>query len=403
MDGNNPSQGGLMLDNIVGFGRALRSAGVPLGPGAAIEAMQALSIVGVTKRDDVFAAFQSIFIKSQDHALIFAQAFDLFFNLIEEWQQLLDANLLSESSESQSSSPVSRRLQEAVGLGEPVERQERQVKDLQLSVSDQEVLQNQDFAQMSAKELAEAMRAVRQMTLPLADQPTRRFTSDPKGRRFDFRRTLRDSLRNAGEVIRLRHLGAQRRPPPIVVLLDISGSMSEYTRMFLHFLHAVTDARKRVSVFLFGTRLSNITRALRVRDPDAALAKVSSTVEDWSGGTRIATSLHDFNRLWGRRVLGQGAIVLLITDGLEREADVGLSFEMDRLRRSCRRLIWLNPLLRFDGFEAKARGIKMMLPHVDEFRPIHNLNSIQSLVDALSGTSPRRHRLSQLLPHRAAA
>ncbi|RYE52226.1 MAG: VWA domain-containing protein, partial [Rhizobiaceae bacterium] len=152
----------------------------------------------------------------------------------------------------------------------------------------------------------------------------------------------------------------------------------------------VTDARKRVSVFLFGTRLTNITRALRARDPDEALAACSSLVEDWSGGTRIAPSLHAFNKHWGRRVLGQGAVVLLITDGLEREADSKLGFEMDRLHRSCRRLIWLNPLLRYQAFEPKAQGIKMMLPHVDEFRPVHNLKSMDELIGALS--SPQSHR-----------
>ena len=153
-----------------------------------------------------------------------------------------------------------------------------------------------------------------------------------------------------------------------------------------------TESRGRVHTFLFGTRLTNVTRALRQRDPDEALASCSASVEDWAGGTRIATSLHTFNKLWARRVLGQGAIVLLISDGLEREADDKLAFEMDRLHRSCRRLIWLNPLLRYAGFEAKAQGIKMMLPHVDEFRPVHNLNSMEGLIAALSSASPPHHR-----------
>jgi uncharacterized protein len=170
-----------------------------------------------------------------------------------------------------------------------------------------------------------------------------------------------------------------------VALLDISGSMGEYTRLFLHFLHAVTDARKRVYSFLFGTRLTNITRALKAKDPDEALAACSASVADWSGGTRIASSLAAFNKQWGRRVLGGGAIVLLITDGLERDPDDRLAFEIDRLHRSCRRLIWLNPLLRFEGFEARARGVQTMLPYVDEFRPVHNLASIEDLVRALSG------------------
>jgi uncharacterized protein with von Willebrand factor type A (vWA) domain len=189
-------------------------------------------------------------------------------------------------------------------------------------------------------------------------------------------------------------LGQRTKQPPIVALLDISGSMSQYTRLFLHFLHAVTDARKRVHSFLFGTRLTNITRALKAKDPDEALSQCSASVLDWSGGTRIATSLHDFNKNWARRVLTQGAIVLLITDGLEREADDRLTFEMDRLHRSCRRLIWLNPLLRYEGFQAKAQGIKMMLPHVDEFRPVHNLESIEGLVAALSGPSVNSHRFA---------
>jgi hypothetical protein len=194
---------------------------------------------------------------------------------------------------------------------------------------------------------------------------------------------MRASLKAGGALIDLKYFGPKTRMPPIVALLDISGSMGEYTRLFLHFLHAVTDARKRVHSFLFGTRLTNVTRALKAKDPDEALAACSASVPDWSGGTRIASSLRVFNKLWARRVLTQGAIVLLITDGLERDADDTLAFEIDRLHRSCRRLVWLNPLLRFDGFEARARGIKTMLPRVDEFRPIHSLESMAALVAAL--------------------
>jgi len=243
---------------------------------------------------------------------------------------------------------------------------------------------------MSAAEIAEVTRAIAQMKLPQAELRTRRFKPDARGQRLDLRRTLRGSLRTGGEIVKFQRLGRIDKPAPIVALLDISGSMTDYTRLFLQFLHAITDARKRVSVFLFGTRLTNVTRALRARDPDEALAACSSSVEDWAGGTRIAISLHNFNNLWGRRVLGQGATVLLISDGLEREADSRLEFEMDRLHRSCRRLIWLNPLLRFEGFEAKAQGIKMMLPHVDEFRPVHNLKSMGGLIAALSSSQPPR-------------
>jgi uncharacterized protein len=382
---------GLIADNVIGFARALRAAGLPVGPGAVIDALNALQVIDIGKRADVFTTLEAIFVKRHEHALVFAQAFDLFFRAAEEWKHLLDSIPLPDAAK-RKPPPASRRVQEALAQPSMSEAQQPQEREIKLSVSDKEVLQKKDFAQMSAAEIAEVTRAIAKMSLPQAELRTRRFQPDTSGLRLDLRRTLRGSLRTGGDIVDIRRLGRIDKPAPIVALLDISGSMSEYTRLFLHFLHAITDARKRVSVFLFGTRLTNVTRALRARDPDEALASCSSAVEDWAGGTRIATSLHSFNKLWSRRVLGQGAIVLLISDGLEREADTKLAFEMDRLHRSCRRLIWLNPLLRFGGFEAKAQGIKMMLPHVDEFRPVHNLSSIEGLVAALSSAPPPHHR-----------
>src|SRR6201996_2169718 len=374
---------GRTADNIVGFARALRAAGIPVGPGAVIDAMTALQLVDIGNRADVFATLQAIFVKRHEHALIFAQAFDLFFRAADEWKQMLDSVPLPDQARKKPP-PASRRVQEAFSQSQITETPQAKAEEIRLSVSDKEILQKKDFAQMTAAEIAEVTRAITDMKLPQAELRTRRYRPDARGLRFDMRRTLRGSLRTGGDIVDIYRLGRIEKPAPIVALLDISGSMSEYTRLFLHFLHAITDARKRVSVFLFGTRLTNVTRALRQRDPDEALASCSASVEDWAGGTRIATSLHSFNKLWARRVLGQGAIALLISDGLEREADSKLAFEMDRLHRSCRRLIWLNPLLRFGGFEPKAHGIKMMLPHVDEFRPVHNLSSIEGLIEALS-------------------
>jgi hypothetical protein len=382
---------GLMADNVIGFARALRAAGLPVGPGAVIDALNAIQLIEIGNRADLFATLQAIFVKRHEHALIFAQAFELFFRAAEDWKHMLDSIPLPDHAKKKPK-PASRRVQEA--LAQPATRDlpaAQQEQELRLSVSDKEVLQKKDFAQMSAAEIAEVTRAITNMRLPQAELRTRRFQPDSRGLKLDLRRTLRGSLRTGGDIVEIRRLGLIDKPAPIVALLDISGSMSEYTRLFLHFLHAITDARKRVSVFLFGTRLTNVTRALRARDPDEALASCSSAVEDWAGGTRISASLHSFNKLWGRRVLGQGAIVLLISDGLEREADSKLSFEMDRLHRSCRRLIWLNPLLRFGGFEARAQGIKMMLPHVDEFRPVHNLTSMEGLIQALSSAPPPHH------------
>lgn len=382
---------GLMADNVIGFARALRAAGLPVGPGAVIDALEALRVIDIGRRGDMFATLQAVFVKRHEHALIFAQAFDLFFRAADEWKQMLDSVPLPDHAKKKPP-PAARRVQEAMAQPQTSEAADQeQQQEIRLSVSDREILQKKDFAQMTAAEIAAAVRAIAAMRLPQAELRTRRFQPDAHGLKLDLRRTLRGSLRTGGDIVDLKRLAPIDKPAPIVALVDISGSMSEYTRLFLQFLHAVTDARKRVSVFLFGTRLTNVTRALRARDPDEALASCSTAVEDWAGGTRIATSLHVFNKQWARRVLGQGAIVLLISDGLEREADERLTFEMDRLHRSCRRLIWLNPLLRYAGFEAKAQGIKLMLPHVDEFRPVHNLSSIATLVDALT-QAPMRHR-----------
>jgi uncharacterized protein len=237
---------------------------------------------------------------------------------------------------------------------------------------------------MTAAEIAEAKRLVAALRLPDDRVPTRRLVADAHGRRIDPRRTFRRSLRAGGAIIDLAFRERGERHPPVVALVDISGSMAEYSRVFLHFLHALGDHRRRVHSFLFATRLTNITRELGSRDPDEALARAAGRAQDWEGGTRIAASLATFNRHWSRRVLSQGAIVLLFTDGLEREVTRDLAFEMDRLHRSCRRLVWLNPLLRFDAFEPKASGIRAMLPHVDDFRPIHNLAAMGDLVQALA-------------------
>src|SRR6201996_6243892 len=378
---------GHIADNVIGFARALRAAGLPVGPGAVIDVMNALPLIEIGNRGEVFTTLESIFVKRREHALIFKQAFDLFFRAADEWKHMLDSVPLPDHAKKKPP-PAARRVQEALAQSRMQEVPQAQEQDLKLSVSDKEILQKKDFAQMTAAEIAEVTRAVEKMRLPQAELETRRYQPDARGLKLDMRRTIRASLRTGGEIIDIRKLGRIEKPAPIVALLDISGSMSEYTRLFLHFLHAISDARKRVSVFLFGTRLTDVTRSLRSRDPDEALARCSASVQDWAGGTRIATSLHTFNKLWGRRVLGQGAIVLLISDGLERVGDARLASEMDRLHRSCRRLIWLNPLLRYSGVEAIAQVIKSMLPPVYKFRPVHNLSSIEGLIAALSAATP---------------
>ena len=376
---------GRLAENIVYFARALRAAGIPVGPGAVLDALEALKVAGVGTRDDFYWTLHAVFVKRHEHSILFDQAFRIFFRRRGYIDQLLAMMLPQALAPPQAPQAGATRVHEALFAGlEDKLNKEREVElDASMTVSDREVLQHKDFAQMTTAEIAAAKDAMKRLVMPLAELRTRRLTPHLHGHVIDIRRTLRASMKGGGDFIDLRFIGPKTRSPPLVALLDISGSMSQYSRIFLHFLHALTDARKRVGTFLFGTRLTNVTRALRERDPDDALAACSAAVPDWSGGTRIASSLRAFNKLWARRVLAQGAIVLLITDGLERDADDALTFEMDRLHRSCRRLIWLNPLLRFEGFEARPRGIKAMLPHVDEMRPIHNLESMAGLVAAL--------------------
>jgi uncharacterized protein len=387
-------------ENILYFARALRTAGIPVGPGAVLDALEALSVARIGSRDDFYWTLHAVFVKRHEHTGLFDQAFKIFFRKRGYIEKMI-ASILPETPPGSPAAPPpgAQRIQEALFSG--LDQREQQKSDIEidarLTVSDREVLQKKDFAQMTVAELAAAKEAIARLTLPLDEVRTRRLIPHRHGHLIDIRRTLRASMKAGGAVIDLKYLGPRVKEPPIVALLDISGSMSEYTRLFLHFLHAVTDARKRVTTFLFGTRLTNVTRAIRQRDPDEALAACAANVADWSGGTRIATSLHAFNKQWARRVLSQGAVVLLITDGLERDPDDRLGFEMDRLHRSCRRLIWLNPLLRFHAFEARAKGVQAMLPHVDELRPVHNLESMAELVRALSGAPAKGYDPKKML------
>ena len=385
-----------LAENIMHFARVLRAAGLPVGPGRALEGVRAVIAAGVGSRQDFYWTLFSVFVNRQDHRDLFDQAFHVFWRnprILERMLHALMPQVQVEADESRNEA-ISRRVAEALAKGEgaeePLEGAEEEIEfDAALTYSAREVLQEMDFEAMSTDEVAQARAIISRMRLPIMAVPTRRFGADPRGRRVDMRATLRAALRSGGGVP-LRHRSPKYRHPPLVVLCDISGSMSRYSRLFLHFMHAITNDRDRVHTFVFGTRLTNITRHLRHRDVDVALEKVSGGVEDWSGGTRIGHCLHDFNANWSRRVLGQGAVVLMISDGLDRDAGEGIANEIQRLHKSCRRLIWLNPLLRYDGFEPRSKGIKALLPHVDDFRTVHNLASLGDLADALSKPQNKR-------------
>jgi uncharacterized protein with von Willebrand factor type A (vWA) domain len=383
---------GRLSANLMHFARLLRRTGLPVGPAEMLAAQQAITLVDLGSRPQGRTALGAAMIHRHEHADLFEQAFALFWRDPEAAKAAAALQMMGgRQKPPERAPPGSRRLADAMQQPrEPPPPQEPpRETEVALLVSDAERLQTMDFEAMSAEEIAAARREIRRLALPLDERRTLRRRPDPAGPHFDLRATIRDSLRHGGEILDIAATRRVTRPPPLVVLCDISGSMSRYVQILLHFLHAVANDRDRVSTFLFGTRLTNITRQLRHRDPEVAFQMLATSVPDWSGGTRIGEALAAFNRQWARRVLGQGAVVLLVTDGLDREGARGLAENMERLHKSCARLVWLNPLLRWDGFEPKSQGIRAMLPHVDEFRPVHNLASLRALVATLSRPAPR--------------
>lgn len=387
--------GGKLAENILYFARALRRAGLPIGPARVLDGIAAVETAGVRSREDFYWALHAVFVAKREQHILFDETFQVFWRtrgLMDKMLEILSPVAPAPKKEMERAKAGAARVAEAMTANHKRETEEERPEieiDAKLSFSGREILQTKDFAQMSAAEIALAKRAMADMVLPLDRVATRRLIPAPRGGRIDGRRTLRASLRAGGDLIDLKRRDRARVHPPIVAIIDISGSMSQYSRLFLHFMHALMAARPRVHTFLFGTRLTNVTRQLAMKDPDEALEACTGAVEDWSGGTRIATALSRFNRHWSRRVLSGGPIVLLITDGLERDEATDLPHEAERLHKSCRRLIWLNPLLRFDGFQPRAAGVQALLPHVDEFRAVHSLDAVSGLCAALSNDRVR--------------
>ena len=386
----------MLATNVIHFTRILRDAGLPLGTRSTLDALACVEVAGIETRQDLRAALRCVLVSRADHLVLFDTAFDLFWRDPDIAAKMMAALLPEVSGRGTATPPPPppMRLLDAMHgqqkqslPPQPTQEPDQLEFDATLTFSANEKFQRLDFEGMSADEWALAKDAIRDFALPVKPVRTRRHEPVNRGQTIDLRRTLRETVRTGGELIHLMRKAPEVKPPPLVVLCDISGSMHRYTRMFLHFIHALTNdvnAAQRVEVFLFGTRLTHITRQLKHKDVDAALARVASAAPDWSGGTRIGASLREFNQRWSRRVLGQGAVVLLLTDGLDRD-DIGvLAISAERLSKSCRQLIWLNPLLRFDGFSPRAAGIQALMPHVKKFVPAHNLQSIKSLADALS-------------------
>jgi uncharacterized protein with von Willebrand factor type A (vWA) domain len=383
------ASGDHLAENVMHFARVLRAAGLRVTSERIALSLRALQFGGLTRREDFKATLATCMVDRPEHITMFDQAFYVFWRDPDLMGRIM-AMLLpqAESRATIPPPPENRRL--AAALFAPAESRSPQPQneeievDATLTFSEEELLRKADFETMSDEEWNAAKRMMAKIAQALERQNTRRLKRAARGRTLDLPGSMKAGLRNADAMI-LRYRAPRTVPMPLLVLADISGSMSKYSRMLLHFTHALSMAGQKVESFVFGTRLSAITRALRRRDADEAVAAVVRQVEDWSGGTRITACLHDFNRDWSRRVLAHNATVLLITDGLEHGEVEQLRHEVERLAKSCRRLIWLNPLLRYQAFEARAAGIKAILPYVDLFLPAHNLDSLDALSQMLAG------------------
>ena len=385
-----------LAGNIAHFAAALRRAGLPVGPDRLLMAAEAVAAAGFTDRADFAHTLEAVFVRRPEHRAVFRQLFRLYWRdprYLEHMMSFLTPAVKNVQDERRAAPAEKRAAQALLPDGVPQPEAEEDAPgevveiDATATASAREVIRTLDFEQMSTDEMARAKRVLATLRLPVDPIPTRRRAASAHGR-IDRRATLRAALRR-GEVRDLHRSRPRTRWPNLVALCDISGSMSSYSRALLHFLHAVSNAQGQgwaeVHAFTFGTRLTNISRHLRTRDVDAALAAAGAQAPDWEGGTRIADSLRAFNRDWSRRVMGQGAVVLLVTDGLERGDADRLAFEARRIHLTARRVIWLNPLLRFDGFAPKAGGIRALLPHVDVLRAGHNIAALEGLAEALRG------------------
>jgi uncharacterized protein len=380
----------MLAENIVHFTRVLRNAGMPVGPDRALAAIAAVETIGLDRRADVHAALSAVMLDRHEQQTLFDAAFDAFWRdpkLLEQLMYLMLPKISGRGDKQRP--PRANRLAEALAAPrapEPPTSTERveedQIRfDTTFSFSERERLQQADFETMTAAEFVLAKSLAERLPLPVS--PVRRRRHEPSSRgSLDLRATMQRMARQP-HTLSPAFTRARRERPPLVVLLDISGSMDRYARLFLHYVHGLTRRYLHVHTFTFGTRLTDITRCLKHRDPDAALKAADAQVHDWKGGTRIASCLDEFNRRWARRVLGGNAAVLLVTDGLDRDDQGELDKTAAQLKRFAHELVWLNPLLRFDGFEPKAAGVRALLPHVDRFLPMHNLASLADLGRAL--------------------
>lgn len=400
-----------LLGNITHFARALRKAGLPIGPASVINAARAVQAAGFSEKTDFYWTLHACFVTKRDQSWVFSQVFRLYWRDPRYLEHMMAFMVpaVRGVQEERLAKPAEKRAAEALldGVEPPDDNPEQDGQDTAIEIdasrtmSATERLRQLDFEQMSTAEMAAAKRMIARLKLPVKPLQSRRTRADLSGAKPDWPRTMRAAMRHGGDVAQFARQKNRTRYPNLVALCDISGSMSQYSRAVLHFLHAVSNEKgagwARVHAFTFGTQLTNITRHMGARDVDAALKSAGAQAQDWEGGTRIGDCLTAFNRDWSRRVMGQGAIVLLISDGLDRGDPDRLGAAMERLHLSAKRVIWLNPLMRFDEFAPKARGIAAMMPHVDSFRAGHNIASLEGIAAALNGDAGDKARMMEAL------
>ena len=364
-----------LLENLLLFGRVLRRAGVDVHSGRLAELVEALGYVNLAARDDVYHACRALLVHRQDQMAIFDLAFAAF------WREHHGAQPGKQPRGTRSGEPRASVVETAdvlAAAGDAPDADAPAPAAPLKTWSDGAALAGKDFAAFTADELAEARAALSRLVWQPGQRRTRRWVRG-RGARVDLRRAIAGSVRSGGDVVKLPRRRRRMRPRPLVLLCDVSGSMERYSRMLLHFAHAVTQRHRGVETFLFSTRLTRVTRELRAAGPDQALAAVSESVTDWSGGTRIGAVIKVFHQRWGRRVLHGGPVALLISDGWDRGEPTELADQIARLQRSCHRLIWLNPLIGTADYAPLTRGLQAALPFIDDFLPVRTLTNLAQL------------------------
>ncbi|RMG98084.1 MAG: VWA domain-containing protein [Chloroflexi bacterium] len=402
-----PEAQGQLLHNLVLFGRLLRALGLDVNPGRMIDLAEALGYVEIGRKTDFYYTARSLLVHRREDIPLFDYAFDLFWRKPAEQGVEITGGLLRRSHPEMQPIIAPPSLQEPSAANnddsdnEPEETQE--IIEVTQTYSRREILRQKDFADLTEEEVREIKRMMAEMVWELGERRTRR-QKPGAGRQLDLRRSLRRNLRYGGEMVELPRRQPKFKPRPLVIIADISGSMERYTRLLLHFIYSLAAGlEQHVEAFVFSTRLTRITRQLQGRDIDRALHEVAHAVPDWAGGTRIGDALKAFNFRWGRRVLGQGAVVLLISDGWDRGDPTLLRQEIGRLQRSAYRLIWLNPLLGSPRYEPLTRGMQAALPYIDDFLPVHNLSSLADLATHLAALTAQKRPSRRQIPLYGAA